>query len=105
MKIEILYIEGCPNHLEARNRVCEVLAEENIRAEVLDVRINDREGAIASQFLGSPTIRVDGLDIEAAAKGSDAFGMMCRTYEDRGQRAGLPPRGLIRAALREISQS
>lgn len=101
MKTEILYFEGCPNHRPALERVREVLKEEGLTAEVVEVNVPDEAIARALGFLGSPTIRVNGLDVEPPARASKEFGMMCRTYTEGGRREGLPSRELIRRALRE----
>jgi len=55
------------------------------------------ESAERLRFLGSPTIRVDGKDIEPAARGRTHFGMSCRMYGS----SGVPPRELVEAALAE----
>jgi hypothetical protein len=101
MKIEILYFSGCPNHAPAVDRVREVLAQEGTPAEMVEVEVKDAATAQQVGFLGSPSIRVDGQDVEAAARAVRAFGTMCRTYNDGGQRAGVPPPEWIRAAVRE----
>ena len=101
MKVEILYFPGCPNHVPAVDRVREVLKQEGTTADMLEVEVKDMATAHEIGFLGSPSIRVDGQDIEPAVRGSDGFGMMCRTYIDRGQRSGVPPPEWIRAALWE----
>jgi hypothetical protein len=101
MKVEIFYFPGCPNHVPAVDRVREVLAQEGTPAEMVEVEVNDADAAEQMGFLGSPTIRVDGQDVEPAVRGARAFGMMCRTYIDSGRRAGVPPPEWIRAAVRE----
>jgi hypothetical protein len=101
MKVEILYFPGCPNHTPAVNRVREVLKQEGAPADMVEVEVNDAATAQQVSFLGSPTIRVDGQDVEPAARAARAFGMMCRTYVDGGRRAGVPPPEWIRAAVRE----
>jgi hypothetical protein len=101
MKVEILYFSGCPNHAPAVDRVREVLQQEGTPAEMVEVEVKDAAAAERVGFLGSPSIRVDGQDIEPAVRGASAFGMMCRTYMDEGRRAGVPPPEWIRAALRE----
>jgi copper chaperone CopZ len=105
MKIEILYFDGCPNHLPAVERINEVLKEEGIAAEIAEVKVEDETAARAIGFLGSPSIRVDGCDVEAAARSSKDFGMMCRTYLEGRNRVGLPSREMIRAAIREAMQA
>ena len=79
----------------------EVLEQEGTPADMLEVEVKDAATAQQVGFLGSPSIRIDGLDVEPAARAAGAFGMMCRTYVDGGRRAGLPPSDWIRAAVRE----
>ena len=101
MKIEILFFEGCPNHFEAVQRAKEVVDEEGLAAEVVEVNVRDEAAALRLGFIGSPTIRINGLDIEPSARSSKEFGMCCRTYIEEGKRTGIPSRELIRSALRE----
>ncbi|HYL15885.1 MAG TPA: cation transporter [Terriglobales bacterium] len=105
MKIEILYFDGCPNHELMLDRVRDVLKEEGIFAEVSELNIQDDPAAQAARFLGSPSLRINGLDVEPEARTLNQFGMMCRTYLDTGRRVGLPPRELIRNAVRETAQA
>lgn len=99
MRIEILYFEGCPNHRQAIERVQAVLEETGVAAAVSEVKIADPAAAQAVGFLGSPTIRVNGLDVEPAARSARHFGMMCRIYMVNGQPEGLPSREMLREAL------
>jgi hypothetical protein len=104
MKVEILYFSGCPHHAPAVKRVREVLAQEGTAAEMVEVEVKDIAAAQRIGFLGSPTIRVDGQDVEPAARTERAFGLSCRTYIDGGRRAGVPPPEWIRAAVREAKR-
>ena len=103
MKIEILYFDGCPNHTRALDQVREVLRQEGISADVSEVNVPDDAAAHAARFLGSPSIRIDGLDVEPAARSLKEFGMMCRTYVEQGKRVGVPPAELIRTAIRQAA--
>ena len=96
MKIEVLYFEGCPNHKPAVARVLSVMREQGIAEPVAEVEIRDTEAAKAARFLGSPTIRVNGVDIDPDSRTSTSAGFACRFYA-----GGLPPEDMIRAALRE----
>jgi len=78
MKIEILYFDGCPNHKPAVERVRQLLRED-VSAEVLEVNVSDASIAQRVGFLGSPTVRVNGLDVEPEARAAREYGMMCRT--------------------------
>ncbi|MBI4465431.1 MAG: cation transporter [Acidobacteria bacterium] len=100
MKIEVLYFEGCPNHRPAVKRVKELLKEMGLKAEVIEVNVPNEATARRVGFLGSPTIRINGLDVEPPARSSTQFGMMCRTYSEGGRREGMPSRELIRQALK-----
>ena len=101
MHIEILYFVGCPNHEPALQRVQELLKEEGLSAEISQVQVNDQATARKIGFLGSPSVRVNGLDVEPTARTADEYGMMCRTYVSEVGREGLPSREVIRRALRE----
>jgi hypothetical protein len=102
MKIEILYLAGCPNHHPAVARVSEIVRQETVSAELVEIEVRDAETAQQMEFLGSPSIRIDGRDVEPAARSSRAFGFGCRTYPDEGgSRSGIPPVSWIRAAVQE----
>ena len=99
MKIEILYFDGCPNHEPAVERVEAVLKEEGIGATISEVNVRDAAVAREVGFLGSPSIRVNGVDIEPAARSEQDDGMMCRTYVVNGRREGLPSREMLCEAV------
>lgn len=101
MRIEVLYFEGCPNHRVAVERAKDALAQEGVEAEVVEVRVAEEAAAQELGFLGSPTVRVNGRDVEPAARELKRFGMCCRTYFEDGRRSGAPSREMIRAAVRE----
>ncbi|MEQ1949520.1 MAG: mercuric transporter MerT family protein [Bryobacteraceae bacterium] len=105
MKIEVLYFDGCPHYKPAVNLVLDVLEEEQVSAHVAEVNVADRETAQATAFLGSPSIRVEGLDVEPEARGVRDYGISCRTYVNNGLVEGLPSRELIRRAIREVGES
>jgi hypothetical protein len=94
--IEVLYFDGCPNHLPAMERVRAIAQQEGVYAEVSEIEVKDESTAKALAFPGSPTIRINGLDIEPAMRGSADTGFACRRYQ-----GGLPSEAMIRAALRE----
>jgi hypothetical protein len=104
MRVEIFYISACPNHAPAVDCVREVLAQEETRAEIVEVEVKDAAMAQRIGFPGSPTIRVEGRDVELAARTEGTFGLSCRIYVDGGRRAGLPPVEWIRAAVRDANR-
>lgn len=96
MKVEVFYFEGCPNHKPAVERVKSVMKAQGITANVTQIEVPDAEAAKAVGFLGSPTIRVNGLDVDPASRSVTGAGFACRCYA-----GGLPSEGMIRAALLE----
>jgi hypothetical protein len=96
MKIEVLYLDGCPNYAPALERLRAVLLREGLPAEISEIVVKDESAANALKFIGSPTIRVDGLDIEPASRNVEDTGFACRRYP-----AGIPSEEMIRLALRE----
>ncbi len=101
MKIEILYFEGCPNHPPAVSLVRGILAELRLDGAVTEIEVTGEEMAKVIGFLGSPSVRVNGLDVEPAARTSDQVGFGCRTYWDGASRGGLPSVEMIRRAIVE----
>jgi hypothetical protein len=96
MTIEVLTVEDCPHADEALSRVHSVLEETRTVAKVTHVVVYDDETAQRLKFPGSPTIRVNGNDVEPAAH---EYGLACRVYRDGDSLSGVPPAGLILAAL------
>lgn len=101
MKIEVLYIADCPNHQAAVERVREVLWTMGMPAIVEEVEVRTQADAEALRFLGSPSVRVDGLDVEPEARPVQYFGLGCRSYAENGRRSGVPSMDLIRSALKD----
>jgi hypothetical protein len=62
------------------------------------------EDAIAERFLGSPTIRVDGVDVEPAAGERRDFGLCCRLYRAADGMQPMPPEAWVLAALRAAAE-
>lgn len=102
MKVEVLYFKGCPNHHPVVERVQQVLRSEQINVPVDEIEITNAVMAQRVGFLGSPSIRIEGLDIEPEARGLQTFGFGCRTYSDaEWRRSGVPSTTTIRRALNE----
>jgi len=98
MRVELLTFAGCPNADEARERTQEAMRLESVDATIAFVAVETLEDARRTRFLGSPSVRVDGEDVEPAARERTAYGLMCRTYDDG---CDAPPIEMIRAAIRE----
>ena len=94
MRIEVLYTPGCPNYLPAIERIERVLSSELLRAEIRSLVVNSDAEAIELMFLGSPTIRVDGEDVEPDQ--TIIPGLKCRLYANL---SGVPSEEMLRLAL------
>ena len=101
-RVEFLYIEDCPSHERALELLKEALREQPIPMEFTLYRIETDEEAQAARFPGSPTIRIDGADID---ENPDLpIGLSCRGYRhDNGRISPLPPRDKIVEALRRAA--
>jgi len=86
--------EGCPHAEPAWRLVQEVAASLSPDTIIERVEVDSPERAQDLGFLGSPSIRINGLDIEG--KSITGGGLSCRVYEGG---TGVPPRWLLEAAL------
>ena len=102
-RVEILYFEGCPNQEPARALVERIAAELTVEPEILLVEVPDSDAAIALKFLGSPTVRVNGRDVEPGAEERRDFVLACRVYRSERGLAGQPDERWIREALSEAT--
>jgi len=97
MKIEVLHVPDCPNHAIALERLREILANESFQANISEVLVTDETTAQSLKFPGSPTIRINGRDIEPPDEKTGSFGLMCRLYADGN---GAPSHRRLRNAIR-----
>ncbi len=95
MRIELLYFDGCPHHRPTRELIDSTLSELGLDAEVEETHVGDHGEAKRQRFLGSPSIRVDGADIEPGADSRTEYGLGCRMYGS----SGIPSRRLLEVAL------
>ena len=94
VRVEILVFDGCP-HAEAAFELARQVAERLAPgATVKRMEIDTPEKAADVGFLGSPSIRVNGVDVEG--KRTSRGALCCRTYEAHG---GVPPEWLLEAAV------
>ena len=98
MKIELLYVPNCPNHAVALGRLREILSAETFQESVSEVLVKDIAMAQSLKFCGSPTIRINGNDVEPQSEKFAAFGLMCRLYPDG---SGAPSPKKLQAAIEE----
>jgi hypothetical protein len=102
--IEVFYIEGCPHHQPTVDRIKTVLREANLPEIVAQLRVAASGTANIPGFLGSPTVRVNGLDVDLSAREAKEAAFGCRIYINGTKREGVPPVELIREAI-ELARS
>lgn len=102
MLVELLYWDADPNYMTTRQRLVEVLTEDAFETPIQMVAVNSVEDAQLLAFIGSPTIRIDGSDIQPDAVGD--IGLHLRTYPSDDALDGpavepMPGKRLIRSAV------
>jgi hypothetical protein len=95
-RIELLYFEGCPGYQSLIARLPELVGN---TAEITLRRVASPEEAEVERFLGSPTLRIDGEDVEPGARDRTDYGMKCRLYRTGEGHAHTPPDEWIRRAV------
>src|ERR687889_2945992 len=104
VQVSFLYYEDCPSYDLALERLREVMAEESIPGEVEVIKVETEEQARELRFVGSPTIRVDGQDIDPPS--NSRYALTCRAYRLEDDRISpMPSKDMIRRALQSIANS
>jgi hypothetical protein len=97
--VEVLTYPGCPHRDGAIALAARVHDQLGSAAEVRVIDIADQQAAEQTRFLGSPTIRVDGQDIEPGAEHQEEYVHACRLYRVGHSLRGLPDEDWLRQAL------
>lgn len=97
--VEILYFKGCPHYQAAQLMVRRAAAALRLEATIDLVEVTDAEAAAELRFLGSPTVRVSGRDVEPGADDRRDFVLSCRVYRTSAGVAGQPDEAWVRDAL------
>ena len=99
MKVELLYVDGCSSHKAFLPRLQALLAQAGVEEPVEQRRVESDLAARSERFLGSPTVRVDGVDIDPGAEDRADYGLSCRLYPTDGGLRGAPPDDWVLNAL------
>ena len=122
MRVQLLYILDCPWCVKTKKLIRESLEELGIEAGLEEILIDSDEKAEKYEFLGSPTVRINGKDIqEEVSKGqclpceeivkyeqeSTDFVKQecrcgCRIYFYKGKQSLYPPKEMIRDAIKKL---
>jgi hypothetical protein len=93
MRVELLYADGDPAAMPARQNLVEVLTEDAFETPIQMVAAASAEDAAFLDMRGSPMIRIDGVDIDPDRAGP--ISLEPRDYGD----GPVPPKDLIRRAV------
>ena len=97
MKAELYYFDDCPFYRQALENLERALQLEQLPDEVEMISVAD--AADAKRFIGSPTIRIDGIDVEGSVAETRGYAYGCRVYTDGSRMVGWPSVDQIRQAL------
>lgn len=101
MRVDFYYYADCPSHEQALERLREVIDEEGLPVEIVVTEVMSDDEARRLKFVGSPTIRLNEVDIDPTSAERHDYGLSCRAYRRAdGRISPLPPREMIQAALR-----
>lgn len=102
MQIELLYFDGCPSWRIALDNLRAVLAESDAPIDVKLTRVESNKQAIEARFVGSPTIRLDGVDLfPVGHEDHEDYALGCRVYHTPDGLLGWPTVEMIRSAMSE----
>jgi hypothetical protein len=97
--VQLLYFAACPDTSRAFEVLREVLHAEGVSTDVELIAVETQEAAERHQFYGSPTVRIDGIDVGPIPAGATPS-LSCRLYaQPDGRVAHHPPADTIAAAL------
>ena len=97
--VELLWFSDCANHLAARRMLQDVIAKLAAGTPIREVDATDPAIADRIHFPGSPTIRVDGRDVDPSFIDPGDYTPRCRLYRTDAGLRGLPERRWIEDAL------
>jgi hypothetical protein len=99
-RVELLFWDGCPSHPQALADLRAAMDELGLDPETVLVReVDTDQRAERERFVGSPTIRIDGEDVDPP--GDEPVGLTCRVYRlADGRYSPVPDPATVRAALR-----
>ena len=99
MRVELLYFDDCPSYERLLPRLRALVDAHAPSTEIELRRIDSQDAAERERFLGSPTVLVDGEDVDPSASARTDFGLKCRLYRTADGYSQTPAEELIVAAI------
>jgi len=123
MKIQLLYILDCPWCVKTKKLIREGLKELGVKADIEEILIDSDKKAEKYRFVGSPTIKINGKDIQEEVKKGQCLPCEelakhtekatefvkqecrcgCRIYFYKGEQYPYPPKEMIKEAIKKLS--
>lgn len=100
MKIELLYFDGCPSWQSGLQNLHSALKENGLDVSVELVQVLDNEDAARKKFLGSPSFRINGIDLWDEER--DTYSLSCRVYATPEGMKGSPSVSMLQEAIHRI---
>jgi hypothetical protein len=98
--IDFIYDSDCPNVAQSRENLLRAIASTGVQAHLREWESSAPDIPAELRFLGSPTILVDGNDLDG--RSTEPAAACCRLYAtSAGTTAGVPSVELIERALRQ----
>ena len=99
-RVEFLWWRECPSWERALGMLREAMSTAGLDPQAIEMReVDTEDGARRERFIGSPTIRIDGSDIDPPPD-CEPVGLACRVYRRRdGRVSPLPDPDDLRAAV------
>jgi hypothetical protein len=90
-KVQVLFFDGCPNHEALLPHLRELLNAHGAEDTAIElVRVEESDAVEIKRFLGSPTVRIEGEDVEPGADERTDFGLKCRLFATPEGLRGMP---------------
>lgn len=99
--IEVLYTDECPFWKEALKSIEEIVNSLKTEVTIKKIRVAGEKDAKNLKFPGSPTVRINGVDIDPTARETAGY-IGCRIYMHKGRTFEYPPKDMIRSAFERL---
>jgi len=105
MNIELLVFDGCPNSEPTEKLIRETVSELGGDGKIEVVTVVDNDDAVEKRFLGSPSVRVNGKDLEIEENETTQYSMRCRLYRTEDGQTGAPSKELLTKAIQAAQKN
>lgn len=106
MKIQFLYFDGCPSYKQGLENLKQALRELALPEDFEMINMDSDKKAEEYSFIGSPTIRINGEDIDPRVKDAKVTSHKgCRIYQTEEGIKGAPTVEMIKKIIQETKEN